>query len=256
MPFRLFLSLASLLIVVLGTSACAVNTPGSTRFRMTNQPCATNCSERTVSEQFPLSRVRHGIIVDTTGIFQNSSFEVVDLDAGVLSFIEFDGRIVNGKPSAVIDHGDVMLASDDLAHLGAIANSIWTSPTKVPTAQVGLDGFWGISILKGSEKRSESGMGNVGGAGLELAVTIGAIQQAQFVQSVPTHPGYYVSWSCYVYPLGGHPGIPTFYLQRSGGKRGGGDIATSFPIPSWDASSFHFSTSIAWRTCADVGRVL
>lgn len=173
----------------------------------------------------------------------------------MLSFIEFDGRVVNGKPSAVIDHGDIMLASDDLAHLGAIANSIWTSPDKVPTAQAGLDGFWGISILKGSVERSEHGMGNVGGVGLELAVTLSAIQQAQFVQLIPTHPGYYVSWSCYVYPLGGHPGIPTPYFQKLGGKRGGGDIAPSFPIPSWDSSSFYFDTSITWRTCADVGRV-
>jgi hypothetical protein len=127
-------ALASLVATALVIAACApVPTwngavAGSARFHMTDQPCAARCSTRADSELFPLNQVRHGIGISTGGLFSAEEIGIVDLDAGRLSFVEFDVDFVNDRRrTTVLDRGDIVLDADDLAQIGAIADSIWTS---------------------------------------------------------------------------------------------------------------------------------
>ncbi|KAG8155203.1 hypothetical protein BFF94_001055 [Burkholderia catarinensis] len=225
---------------------------------MTDKPCATRCSARPDSESFPLSQVRHGIDLSTGGLFGPEAISLVDLDVGTLSFVEFDVDLVNGKRrTTVIDRGDIALGADDLAQIGATANSIWTSPMRVPTARVGLDGFWSITVFNGANQRSETGMGDIGGAGRLLSTTLYKIQMTQMPYFFVQNRRRYLMWSCYQDASKGHASAPMPHL-RTPGYSGDDveDIPQSFPIPQSDPLRFRFDVGDRQSTCADIRRVL
>ncbi len=264
MTIRLILAPISLIVTAFVTAACAPVTTwngvsvGDTRFRMTDQPCATRCSARPDPELFPLKQVRHGIGIFTGGLFGPEAISLVDLDAGTLSFVEFDVDLMNGKRrTTVIDRGDIVLGADDLAQIGAIADSIWTSPMRIPTARVGLDGVWSIAVFNGASKRSETGMGDMGGAGGLLDTTLHRIQMTQMPYFFVQNRRRYLMWSCYQDASRGHAGTPMPHLRTPGySGNDGEDIPQSFPIPQSDPLRFRFYAEGRQSTCADTGRVL
>lgn len=231
---------------------------GSTRFHMTDQPCATRCSDRINSEHFPINQVRHGIDITDGGLFGPGKLEIVDLDAGTLSFIEFDADFVGGKRrTIVLDRGDIVLDDDSLAQLGAIANSIWTSPAPVPTAQVAIDGFWSIGVFNGPTHRGENGMGNIGGDGLLLRKTLNRIRQSQMPYFFMQSRRRFVMWSCYASASSGNASVPKLYLRTPGYSSDDSQgPPQSFPIPPTNPLAFRFYSSNENSTCADTTRVL
>lgn len=264
MTIRPILALAHLIVAAFVTAACAPVTvwnrtiAGNARFHMTDQPCAARCSARADSERFPLSQVRHGIGIFTGGLFGPEQIELVDLDAGTLSFVEFDVDLVDNKRrTTVLDRGDFVLSAEDLAQVGAIADSIWTSHLPVPTARVGLDGFWSIGVFNGATRRGETGMGSMGGAGHLLGETLGKIRLAQMTYFFVQNRRQYLMWSCYSDASTGHAGIPTLYIRTPGYSWSDGqDLPQSFPVPHAEPLLFRFYPSGQQSTCADTTRVL
>ncbi|CAM2167884.1 Lipoprotein [Burkholderia orbicola] len=264
MTIRIIRTLASLIVIPLVATACAPAATwngviaGTPRFRMTDEPCAIRCSARPDSEIFPVDHVRHGIEISTSGIATPQEISLVDLDAGTLSFVEFDVDWVNGKRrTTVVDIGDIVLGTDDLAQIGAITNSIWTSPAPVPTAQPGLDGFWYINVLNGANVRNEIGMGVIGGTGRLFSEALYRVQRTQTPYFFVQNRRRYLMWSCYPEASRGYTSAPALHL-RTPGYSGSEieDTPQSFPIPHTDPQRFRFYLESRWSTCADTGRVL
>jgi hypothetical protein len=257
-------ALVSSVAVAFVTAACAPVTAwngvaeSNTQFQMTGQPCAARCSARPNSEQFPLNQVRHGIGIFKGGFFGPEQTELVDLDTGTLSVVQFDVDLVNGRRrTTVMDRGDIVLSAEDLAQIGAIANSIWTSSHPVPTARAGLDGFWSIRVFNGGSERGETGMGDMGGEGRVLGETLGKIWVTQMTNSFVQDRRLYQIWSCYADASVRHVGVPALYLRTPGYSWDDShDLPQIFPIPRTDPLRFRFYFSGQQATCADTRRVL
>jgi hypothetical protein len=257
-------ALASLVATAFVMAACAPvptwngTVVGGARFHMTDQPCAARCSARSDSEPFPLNKVRHGIGIFSGDLSGAEEIDIVDLDAGTLSFVEFDVDLVGGKRrTTVLDRGDIVLDADDLAQIGTIADSIWTSPMRVPTARAGLDGFWSIGVFNGTSHRGETGMGDMGGAGQLLGKALGKIRLAQMTYFFVQDRRQYLMWSCYTDASIGHAGVPKLHLRTPGYSWDDShDLPQSFPIPHTAPLPFRFYPLSQRSTCADTGRVL
>jgi hypothetical protein len=215
------------------------------------QMCGANCSSSLMPEGYIFKQLLHGFTVSGGGL-GGTRTTLVDFDTGTLSVIDFELKLIDGKSQSTITHrSNITLATEDLAQLRAIANMIWISAAPVPTAQASLDGFWAIRLVDGRVARSEHGLGNVGGAGRDLNALLLSIEDKQLAHFMFENRRMYQLWSCYPYPLGGHAGTPTSYIQTSGNTWSDADYAPPvFPVPSPNPLPFRLEISRSQSTCA------